>query len=405
MILQPKVRGFICTTAHPEGCARHVREWINYVKQQPTIINGPKKVLIIGASTGFGLASRIVAAFGAVAKTIGVFYERPANGKRTASPGWYNTAAFEESALTAAFYAKSINGDAFSDEIKQQTIKLIQSDWQGRVDLVIYSIASSSRTHPQTGKVFNSVLKPIGQAYYNKTIDIMTGAVSQILLEPATRKEIKDTQAVMGGDDWALWIKALLENSCLAKGIKTVAFTYIGPRLTHAIYRNGTIGKAKLHLEKIAKELDAKLKSTLGGQALISVNKALVTQASAAIPVVPLYISLLYKIMKEKNIHEDCIEQMWRLFKKRLYFNRNIPTDSEGRVRIDDLEMREDVQLEVKQLWEAIKDNNSNIETLSDIAGYRGDFYKLFGFGISNINYEEDIEIDKTIPSIIAVQK
>lgn len=344
MILQPKVRGFICTTAHPEGCARNVIEWISYVKQQLPIIQGPKKVLIIGASTGFGLASRVVATFGARAKTIGVFYERSANEKRTASPGWYNTAAFEENALIAGFYAKSINGDAFSDSIKRQTIKLIQNDWEGGVDLVIYSIASSTRTHPQTGKVFNAVLKPIGQAYCNKTVDIMTGIVSLILLKPATKKEIKDTQVVMGGDDWALWIKVLLENNCLAKSAKTVAFTYIGPKLTHAIYRNGTIGKAKLHLEKIAKKLDTKLQSTLGGQALISVNKALVTQASAAIPVVPLYISLLYKIMKEKNIHEGCIEQMWRLFKERLYFNKNIPTDLKWRIRIDDLEMRKDVQ-------------------------------------------------------------
>lgn len=398
MIVQPKVRGFICTTAHPEGCARHVGEWINYAKQQPSLTGGPQKVLIIGASTGFGLASRIVAAFGAGAKTIGVFFERPASGKRTASPGWYNTAAFEKTALAAGLYAKSINGDAFSDEIKQQTIDLIQKDWQGGVDLVIYSIASPRRVHPRTGEIFNSVLKPIGQTYHNKTVDVMTGEVSPVSIEPATEKEIRDTEAVMGGDDWALWINALFKYNCLAEGVKTVAFTYIGPELTHAVYRNGTIGRAKLHLEKTARELDTQLESALSGQALISVNKALVTQASAAIPVVPLYISLLYKIMKEKNIHEGCIEQMWRLFKERLYPNQNIPTDSEGRIRIDDWEMREDVQAEIKRLWESI--NTGNVETLSDIAGYREDFYKLFGFGLNGIDYERGVEIEKAIPSI-----
>ncbi|MBW5802929.1 trans-2-enoyl-CoA reductase family protein [Coxiella endosymbiont of Ornithodoros amblus] len=404
MIVQPKVRSFICTTAHPEGCARHVGEWVNYAKQRSLLTGGaPKKVLIIGASTGFGLASRIVAAFGGRAKTIGIFFERPASGKRTASTGWYNTAAFEGTALAAGLYAKSINGDAFSDEIKQQTIDLIQKDWQGGVDLVIYSIASPRRIHPHTGKIFNSVLKPIGQTYHNKTVDVMTGEVSLLSIEPATEKEIRDTEAVMGGHDWALWINALFKHNCLAEGVKTVAFTYIGPELTHAVYRNGTIGRAKLHLEKTAKELDSQLQSVLSGQALISVNKALVTQASAAIPVVPLYISLLYKIMKEKNIHEGCIEQMWRLFKQRLYSNQNIPTDSEGRIRIDDWEMREDVQAEIKWLWESI--NSGNVETLSDIAGYREDFYKLFGFGLNGIDYERHVEIEKVIPSIAVTPK
>ena len=403
MIVQPKVRGFICTTAHPEGCARQVSEWINYAKQQPSLTGSIQKVLIIGASTGFGLASRIVAAFGAGAKTIGVFFERPASGKRTASPGWYNTAAFEETALAAGLYAKSINGDAFSDEVRQQTIDLIQKDWQGGVDLLIYSIASPRRVHPHTGEIFNSVLKPIRQTYHNKTVDVMTDEVSPVFIEPATEKEIRDTEAVMGGDDWALWINALFKDNCLAEGIKTIAFTYIGPELTHAVYRNGTIGRAKLHLEKTAKELDSQLQSGLSGQALTSANKALVTQASAAIPVVPLYISLLYKIMKEKNIHEGCIEQMWRLFKERLFSNQNIPTDSEGRIRIDDWEMREDVQAEIKRLWESI--NSENVETLSDIAGYRNDFYKLFGFGLNGIDYERDVEIEKAIPSIHSLRK
>lgn len=394
MIVQPKVRNFICTTAHSEGCARRVEQWINYVKQQSQLTNGPKKVLIIGASTGFGLASRTVTAFGAGAKTIGVFFEKSASRKRTASSGWYNTTAFEKSARASGLYTKSINGDAFSDEIKQQTIDLIKKDWTSGVDLVIYSIASPRRIHPHTGEIFNSVLKPIGQAYHNKTVDFIAGEVSPIFIEPANEKEIKDTVAVMGGEDWVLWMESLLKNNCLASGVKTVAFTYIGSELTHAIYRHGTIGKAKIHLEKTAKELDMRLKSELNGQALISVNKALVTQASAAIPVVPLYISLLYKVMKEKNIHEGCVEQMWRLFKERLYLNQlnqNIPTDSEGRIRIDDCEMREDVQSEIKQLWESI--NSDNVETLSDIAGYREDFYKLFGFGLKDIDYGKDIAI------------
>ncbi|MFW0072495.1 MAG: enoyl-ACP reductase FabV [Coxiella-like endosymbiont] len=398
MIIQPKIRGFICTTAHPEGCTKYVMQWIEYVKKQSCLNEGPKKVLVIGASTGFGLGSRIVAAFGMGAKTVGVFFEKPANGKRTASAGWYNAAAFEKVARDEELYAKSINGDAFSEEIKQKTIDLIQNDWQGDVDLVIYSIASPRRIHPKSGEVFNSVLKPIGQQYRNKTVNVMTGKVSEIFIEPANEKEIKDTEAVMGGEDWILWIDALLKNNCLAKGIKAVTFTYIGPELTHAIYRNGTIGRAKLHLEKAVKELDIQLKLKLDGRALISVNKALVTHASTAIPVVPLYISLLYKIMKTKNIHEGCIEQMWRLFSQYLYNNHEIPTDVEGRIRIDDLEMRYDVQQEVERLWHSI--GNDNIETISDIAGYRREFYQLFGFDLDNVNYKKEVDIDINIPSI-----
>ena len=397
MIVKPKVRGFICTTAHPQGCEKHVTEWINYVKKQSYLSSPPKKVLIIGASSGFGLASRIAAAFGASAKTIGVFLEKPASEKRTASPGWYNTAAFEKSAHASGLYAKSINGDAFSDEIKQKTVELIQQDCLGGIDLLIYSIASSRRVHPKTGEIFNSVLKPIGQLYRNTTVDIMTGEVSEVTIEPATKKEIQNTEAVMGGDDWAFWVTVLMENNCLAKEIKTVAFTYIGPHLTHAIYRNGTIGRAKLHLEETAKKLDSLLKSKLEGQAIISVNKALVTQASAAIPVVPLYISLLYKVMKKKNLHEACIEQMWRLFNE-LYHSHNIPIDERGRIRIDDWEMRDDVQAEVKELWQSIK--SENVNQISDIAGYRKDFYKLFGFGLSDIDYEKDVDVDVIIPSI-----
>lgn len=398
MIIKPKIRGFICTTAHPEGCTKHVMQWIEYVKKQSCLGEGPKKVLVIGASTGFGLGSRIVAAFGMGAKTVGVFFEKPANRKRTASAGWYNAAAFEKAAHDEELYAKSINGDAFSEAIKQKTIDLIKNDWQGNVDLVIYSIASPRRIHPKSGEVFNSVLKPIGQQYRSKTVNVMTGKVSEIFIEPANEKEIKDTEAVMGGEDWILWVDTLLKNNCLAKGVKAVTFTYIGPELTHAIYRNGTIGRAKLHLEKAVKELDVQLKLKLDGRALISVNKALVTHASAAIPVVPLYISLLYKIMKTKNIHEGCIEQIWRLFSQYLYNNHEIPTDAEGRIRIDDLEMRYDVQKEVERLWHLI--GNDNIEIVSDIAGYRREFYQLFGFDLGNVNYEKEVDIDVTIPSI-----
>ena len=402
MIVTPKVHGFICTTAHPEGCKRHVAEWVDYVKKQTYLFHdGPKKVLIIGASTGFGLASRIVASFGAGAKTIGVFFEKPASEKRTASPGWYNMAAFEKAAYKSGLYAKSINGDAFSDEIKQKTIELIKQDWQGKVDLVIYSIASPCRIHPKTGTIFHSVLKPIGQSYRNKTVDVMTGKISEVTIEPATEKEIQNTKVVMGGDDWTLWITSLLKNNCLARGSATVAFTYIGPELTHAIYRNGTIGRAKLHLEETAKKLDSLLKLELRGRAIVSVNKALVTQASVAIPVVPLYISLLYKVMKEKNLHEGCIEQMWRLFSERLYCHKNdisMDIDEKGRIRIDDVEIRDDIQAEVKKLWQSV--DSENVNQISDIAGYRKDFYRLFGFGLSGIDYEQDVDIDVAILSI-----
>lgn len=397
MIVQPKVRGFICTTAHPEGCAQHVAHWVDYVKKQSPIENGPKRVLIIGSSTGFGLASRIAAAFGAGAETMGVFFEKPATGKRTASAGWYNTAAFEHAASEAGLYAKSFNGDAFSNEMKEEVIKTIKNDWGGDIDLVIYSIASPRRQDPKTGEIFNSVLKPIGNSYQNKTVDVMTGKVTDIAIEPASEAEIKATEVVMGGEDWEFWIENLLKEKLLAENATTVAFTYIGPEITHPIYRNGTIGKAKEHLEQTAHMLNEKMQQAVHGHALISVNKALVTQASAAIPVVPLYISLLYKIMKGKSLHEGCIEQMWRLFAERLYHN-DTPVDERGRIRIDDWEMRDDVQNEVAQLWQEV--NTENLENVSDIQGYRSDFYKLFGFGINGVDYDQDVDVNVNIPSI-----
>ena len=398
MIIEPKVRGFICTTAHPEGCAQHVNDWISYTKKQPQGQNGPKKVLVIGASTGFGLASRISAAFGYGAQTIGAFFERAAAGKRTASAGWYNTVAFEKAAQEAGIYAKSINGDAFSDEIKKEVLDLIKNDWNGEVDLVIYSIASPRRTDPKTGITHTSVLKPLGQTYTNKTVDVMNGEVTDISIEPASADEVLNTEAVMGGDDWAMWMDALDKEGLLAKGAKTVAYTYIGPTLTHDIYRNGTIGKAKEHLEKTSHILNEKLKKSVGGSALISVNKALVTQASAAIPVVPLYISLLYKIMKAKGLHEGCMEQMWRLFSDRLYGAGEVPVDEKGRVRIDDWEMREDVQQEVSELWKTI--STETLERISDIQGYRDEFYRLFGFGLTQVDYTKDVNPEVEIPSV-----
>ena len=397
MIVQPKVRGFICTTAHPEGCAAHVQEQIEFVKKQAPLAHPPKRVLVIGASTGYGLASRIAAAFGAHAQTIGVFYERGAEGKRTGSAGWYNTVAFEKAAHATGLYAKSVNGDAFSEEIKQQTIDLIKQDWQGGVDLVVYSLASPRRLHPHSGESFSSVLKPIGNSFHNKTVDMMSGVVSEITIEPATAEEIAHTEAVMGGEDWKFWIKALTKAGVLAKPFVTLAYSYVGPELTYPIYREGTMGKAKEHLEKVAHELDAQFKAE-GSRAYVSVNKALVTQASSAIPVVPLYISLLYKVMKEKNLHEGCIEQIWRLFNNFVYGAETVSLDSHDRIRIDDWEMRDDVQKAVAELWAKI--STDNISSISDLEGCRADFYKLFGFGFPGINYDADVNIELNIPSI-----
>lgn len=388
MIIKPKVRGFICTTAHPIGCARNVQEQIDYVKQQPAI-DGPQKVLIIGSSTGYGLASRIAAAYGSQAATLGVCFERPASGNRTATAGWYNTAAFERAARADGLYAASIVGDAFSDEIKQQTIEKIRKDL-GQVDLVVYSLAAPRRTHPTSGETFNSVLKPIGSTYTNKTVDIHTGEVTEITLEPASDEEIRATIAVMGGEDWAMWIDALLEAGVLAEGAKTVAYSYIGPEITYPVYREGTIGRAKDDLESTSHQLHEKLQSRIGGEAYVSVNKALVTQSSAAIPVVPLYISLLFKVMKDKGLHENTIEQMHRLFRDRLYKGGEVPVDEQRLIRVDDLEMRQEVQEEVAKLWQQV--TSENLQEISDIAGYRTDFFKLFGFEVDGVDYDAEVD-------------
>jgi len=388
MIIKPKIHGFICTTAHPKGCFKAVQKQVDYVKQKSKF-NGPKNVLVIGASTGYGLASRIVPTFGTGASTIGVFYEKEPSEKRTASAGWYNSAAFETLAKDAGLYAKSINGDAFSDAIKQQTAQLIRDDLLGKLDLIVHSIASPRRIHPKTQQIHNSVLKTIGQPFTNKTVEPMTGAIKEVTIEPASETEIEDTIAVMGGEDWEMWIDLLEQENLLADGCKTIAYSYIGPELTFPIYRDGTIGKAKQHLEHTAHKLNERL-NKINGTAVISVNKALVTQASSAIPIVPLYISILYRIMKDKGLHEGCIEQIYRLFADNLYPNGDIKLDEQGRIRIDDYEMRPDVQEQVQKLWQEI--NESNLETLTDIAGYREDFYHLFGFGFDDIDYDADVD-------------
>ena len=395
MLIKPKIRGFICTTAHPAGCAAHVQQQIDYVRGKGEIAGLPKRVLVIGASTGYGLASRIVPAFAGGAATLGVFFEKPAEEGRTASAGWYNSVAFEKAAHAAGLYAKSINGDAFSDAIKEQVIAAIKADL-GQVDAVIYSLASPRRVHPKSGVTFSSVLKPLGAPFTAKTVNTDKGLVTDITIEPASEQEIADTVAVMGGEDWEMWIDALQSAGVLADHALTVAYSYIGPDLTWAIYRNGTIGRAKEHLEATAKRLQQKLGAS-HGRAFVSINKALVTQASSAIPVVPLYISMLYKVMKAEGLHEGCIEQIQRLFAGRLADGAKPQLDPEGRIRIDDWEMRENIQKRVAEIWPQA--TTENLETLTDIAGYRTEFLKLFGFGLPGVDYEAESDPVAPLPS------
>ncbi len=395
MIIAPRTRGFICLTAHPTGCAKNVKNQINYVKSKGAI-NGPKKVLVIGASTGFGLASRISSAFGSDAATIGVFFDKPAAPGKTGSAGYYNTAAFEQEAAKAGLYAKSINGDAFSNEIKRETLDLIKKDL-GQVDMVIYSLASPVRTHPDTGVRYKSVLKPIGGVFSNKTVDFHTGNVSEVTINPAEGEDIPNTVAVMGGEDWKMWMDALQSENLLSEGATTVAYSYIGPSLTEAVYRKGTIGAAKDHLEATAFTISEDLKE-LGGNAYVSVNKALVTQASSAIPVIPLYISLLYKVMKAQGTHEGCIEQIQRLYSERLFTGEAIALDAKGRIRIDDLEMNADVQAQVAALWKEA--TTETLPALGDLAGYSDDFFNLFGFKVPGVDYEKEVDEMVAIPSI-----
>ena len=400
MIIEPRMRGFICLTSHPKGCEKNVLNQIDYVKSKGAI-DGPKKVLVIGASTGFGLASRITSAFGSDAATIGVFFEKaPAEGK-TASPGYYNSLAFEAAAGKAGLYAKSINGDAFSNEVKAQTIDLIKADL-GQIDLVIYSLASPVRQHPVSGVLHRSVLKPIGDTFTDKTVDFHTGIVSEVTITPCNDEDIANTVEVMGGEDWQMWMDALLNAGVLADGAMTVAYSYIGPKVTEPVYRKGTIGMAKDHLEATAFKITDDL-AKIGGKAFVSVNKALVTQASSAIPVIPLYISLLYKIMKAKGTHEGCIEQIQRLFSARLYTNGSIPVDEKGRIRIDDWEMDEAVQKEVAELWKGA--TTENLPAIGDLAGYKSDFSSLFGFGFDGVDYAAEANEMVEIPGLITVVK
>lgn len=388
MIVEPKVRGFICTTAHPKGCEQSVKEQIEYVKKQPKA-PGAKKVLVVGSSAGYGLASRISAAYLWGAATIGVMFERPANGKRTASAGWYNTAAFEKFACEDGIYAKTINGDAFSKEIKEQTAALIKKDL-GQVDMVIYSLAAPRRTLAD-GTTVSSTLKTTGGDYTNKTIDLMTRQITEVTVTSATKEEIADTVTVMGGEDWKEWIAYLKQEGALAPDATTLAYSYLGPALTHPMYMEGSIGRAKEHLFATSNEITQELQVP----AYISVNKALVTQSSAAIPIVPLYISILYQVMKEKGTHEGCIEQMYRLYHDKLPAHE---VDERGMLRLDDWEMEQDVQEAVSAAWEKITDDN--LDTLADIDGYWDDFYQMFGFRLAGVDYAADVKTEVNIPSI-----
>jgi enoyl-[acyl-carrier protein] reductase/trans-2-enoyl-CoA reductase (NAD+) len=381
MIIVPKTRGFICTTAHPDGCAAHVQEQIDHVRSRPQPGNMPKNVLVVGASTGYGLASRVVSAFSGSASTLGVFFEKPPTERKTASAGWYNSAALEAAARADGLYARSINGDAFSGEIKQRAVSEIKAS-MGQIDCVVYSLASPRRTDPQSGEVYRSCLKPIGQIYTQKNINTDKAEVNEVTIESASEEEIAGTVKVMGGEDWELWIDALLEAGALADGATSVAYSYIGPELTWPIYKEGTIGRAKVHLEESCARIRGKLEST-GGRAFVSVNKAVVTQASSAIPVVPLYISILFKKMKEEGLHEDCIEQIQRMFTDHL--DNGAQLDDAGRIRIDDWEMREDIQAHVAGVWQQI--TSGNLRELSDFEGYQKNFLKLFGFGLAGVDY------------------
>lgn len=387
MIIKPKVRGFICTTTHPVGCEANVREQIAYVKGKGKLEQGPKKVLVIGASTGYGLASRINAAFGSGAATIGVFFEKPGTEKKTGTAGWYNAAAFDKAAKEEGLYAKSINGDAFSNECREKVIELIKQDL-GQIDLVVYSLASPVRKLPDSGEVVRSALKPIGEPYQSVALDTNKDVLVEAVVEPANEQEIADTIQVMGGQDWELWMNALDAAGVLAEGAKSVAYSYIGTDLTWPIYWHGTLGKAKEDLDRAAHAIDAKLKAR-GGNAHVAVLKSVVTQASAAIPVMPLYISMAFKVMKEQGIHEGCIEQIQRLFHDRLYSGQPAPVDEQNRLRLDDWELRDEVQNACREIWQKITDDT--IYELTDYQGYKDEFLRLFGFGLAGVDYDADV--------------
>ncbi|WOJ93418.1 trans-2-enoyl-CoA reductase family protein [Congregibacter variabilis] len=387
MVIKPRVRGFLCTTTHPVGCAENVRRQIAHVRSNGAVENGPKRVLVIGASTGYGLASRIVAAFGSGAETLGVFFEKEGTERKPGTAGWYNSAAFHAEAEAAGLYAKSINGDAFSDEVKQRVIEEIKAH-MGQVDLVVYSLASPRRLHPRTGEVHSSTLKPIGEATTQKGINTDKGEIQEFHLEPATQEEIDNTVAVMGGEDWQFWIEALDEAGVLADGAKTTAYTYVGEKLTWDIYWHGTIGAAKKDLDRRVLDIRKRL-AAKGGDARVSVLKAVVTQASAAIPAMPIYLAILFKVMKARGTHEGCIEQVDSLFRDSLYAAEP-QLDDEGRLRADAKELDPQVQAEVGKLWEQVA--TDNLSELSDFAGYRREFLQLFGFEVDGVDYDADVD-------------
>lgn len=393
-VVKPRVRGFICLTAHPEGCAAQLRSQIAHVRSRKPLKDGPKSVLVIGSSTGYGLASRVAAAFGSGAGTVGVFFERDGEGDKTGSPGWYNTAAFHAEARKAGLKAVSINGDAFSADIKARAIEAVKTKMPGgKVDLVVYSLASPRRTAPD-GATYKSVLKPVGAPFKAKNLDTDRQVVNEVTLEPAAGDDVMQTVKVMGGEDWELWMEALESAGALAEGCQTVAYSYIGPEVTWPIYRDGTIGKAKEDLDRAAAKIDALMKLRRG-RAFVSVNKAVVTQASSAIPVVPLYVSILFKVMKTKGTHEGCIEQIQRLFEKQMYDGNALDFDDKGRVRIDDWEMAEDVQREVFRIWPDV--TTETLGALADFAGYQKDFLGNFGFGCAGVDYEAPTEVERPI--------
>ena len=396
MVIKPRVRGFLCTTTHPTGCAANVKDQVEYVKANGAIADGPKKVLVIGASTGYGLASRITAAFGSGAATLGLFFEKPGNEKKPGTAGWYNSAAFHQLAEAEGLYAKSINGDAFSDAVKQTTIDTIKADL-GQVDMVVYSLASPRRQHPKTGEVFNSTLKPIGKNVVQQGVDTNKNVIKEFTIEAANQDEIDNTVAVMGGEDWQMWIDALQAADVLAPGCKTTAYTYVGEAVTRDIYWDGTIGAAKKDLDKKVIDIRQALQS-IDGDARVSVLKAVVTQASAAIPVMPLYLGLLFKVMKQKGTHEGCIEQIDLLFRESLYGNQP-QIDDVGRLRADYKEIEPAVQQEVEQLWAQINDDNLN--EISDMKGYMEEFLRLFGFGIDGVDYEAEVNPVADIDALI----
>lgn len=395
MIIKPRVRGFMCITTHPVGCDANVKQQIDYIKSRGKV-ECPKRVLVIGSSTGYGLAARITAAFGGGASTLGIFFEKPGSESKPGSAGWYNSAAFHKYAEAEGLYAKSINGDAFSDDIKQKTIDIIKQDW-GQVDLVIYSLAAPRRQHPKTGEVFNSTLKPVGKSVTMRGINTDKEVIQEFSLDAASDEEIANTVAVMGGEDWQMWIDALMAAGVLADGAKTTAFTYIGEKLTWDLYWDGTIGQAKKDLDKKVLGIRDKLKK-IGGDARVSVLKAVVTQASSAIPIMPLYLAMLFRVMKEDGSHEGCIEQLYRLYTECLYAG-NPRLDDQGRLRVDELELRPEIQQAVANAWAQI--TTENLNDLTDFAGYKHEFLKLFGFDIEGVDYDADVDPDVKIANLV----